>query len=196
MARPRQFDEQHVLRAVREQFWNAGYAGTSLEDLMRVSGLGKGSLYAAFGDKHRLFLTALRSYNDANDSALRRLFGSAPRAVDALRAFVMAPVRDASGAAAQRGCFMANSTYELAAADPALLAEARETYEATTAAVAECVVRAQDEGDLPADADPIETARALLAAQQGITFMGRTGLDIAALRATARSLTVQLLPDP
>jgi TetR/AcrR family transcriptional regulator, transcriptional repressor for nem operon len=195
MARPRQFDEKSVLRAVREQFWNAGYAATSLEDLMRVSGLGKGSLYAAFGDKHQLFLQAMRSYNDANDSALRKLLESAPRAVEALRAFVTAPVRDASGAAAQRGCFMANSTCELAPADPELLAEARRTYEATTAAVAECVVRAQDEGDVPADADPIEVARTLLAAQQGIVFMGRTGLDITTLTATARSLAAQLLPD-
>src|SRR3981189_630300 len=102
MARPRQFDEEHVLHVIRDQFWNAGYAATSLEDLMRVSGLGKGSLYAAFGDQHQLFLRALRSYNDANDSALRTKLESAPRAVDALRAFVMAPVRDASGTAAQR----------------------------------------------------------------------------------------------
>ena len=92
MGRPRQFDEERVLRAIREQFWDAGYAATSLEDLMRVSGLGKGSLYAAFGDKHQLFLRALRSYNDANDSALRKLLESAPRGVDALRGFVMAAV--------------------------------------------------------------------------------------------------------
>jgi AcrR family transcriptional regulator len=160
----------HPDRAVREQFWNAGYAATSLDDLTRVSGLGKGSLYAAFGDKHQLFLLALRSYNDANDRALRKLLESAPRAVDALRAFVIAPVGDASGAAAHRGCFMANSACELAAADPELLAEARRTY-------------AQGEGDLPPDADPIETARALLAAQQGVVVMGRTGLDITTLTA-------------
>ncbi|MHB8690530.1 MAG: TetR/AcrR family transcriptional regulator [Solirubrobacteraceae bacterium] len=196
MARPREFDEQTVLGAVREQFWNAGFAATSLEDLMRVSGLGKGSLYAAFGDKRQLFLRVLRGYNDANDSALRNKLESAPRAIDGLRAFVMAPVRDPTGVAAQRGCFMANSTCELAAADAELLAEARRTYEATTRAVAESVVRAQTEGDLPTDADPIETARALLAAQQGITFMGRSGLDITTLTATARSLTDQLLPDP
>jgi TetR/AcrR family transcriptional regulator, transcriptional repressor for nem operon len=55
-------------------------------------------------------------------------------------------------------------------------------------------VRAQGEGDVPPDADPIETARALLAAQQGLVFMGRTGLDIDKLTATARSLAAQLLP--
>jgi AcrR family transcriptional regulator len=195
MARPREFDETEVLRAARERFWSTGYAATTLDDVLAATGLGKGSLYGAFGDKHQLFLRALGSYNEANDRRLRNLLDSAPRAVDALRAFVMAPVRDPSGAAAQRGCFMANSTCELAAADPELVAEARRTYEATTAAVAECVVRAQGEGDMPADTDPIETARALLAAQQGIVFMGRTGLDITTLTATARTLTAQLLPD-
>jgi AcrR family transcriptional regulator len=194
MARPRQFDEERVLRAVRDQFWDAGYAATSLEDVMRVSGLGKGSLYAAFGDKHQLFLRALRSYTDAGNGYLREMLDSAPRALDALRAFVMAAVSDPDGASARRGCLMANSTCELATADPEVLAEARRTYETTTALVAECVVRAQGEGDVPPDTDPIETARALLAAQQGLVFMGRTGLDIDKLTATAHSLAAQLLP--
>ncbi len=194
MARPRQFDEERVLRAIREQFWDAGYAATSLEDLMRVSGLGKGSLYAAFGDKHQLFLRALRSYTDAGHGNLRKKLDAAPRALDALRAFVMAPVSDPDGAAARRGCLMANSTCELATADLELLAEAGRHYEMITALVAECVVRAQSEGDGPPDADPIETARALLAAQQGLVFMGRTGLDIDKLTFTARSLAAQLLP--
>jgi hypothetical protein len=55
-------------------------------------------------------------------------------------------------------------------------------------------VRAQSEGDVPPDADPIQTARALLAAQQGLVFMGRTGLDIDKLTATARCLAAQLRP--
>jgi hypothetical protein len=54
-------------------------------------------------------------------------------------------------------------------------------------------VRAQSEGDVRVDGDPIETARALLAAQQGLVFMGRTGLGIDKLTATARSLAAQLL---
>ena len=37
-------------------------------------------------------------------------------------------------------------------------------------------------------------SHALLAAQQGLVFMGRTGLDIDKLTATARSLAAQLLP--
>src|ERR1700752_3519798 len=101
MARPRSFDEQSVLQAVRDRFWDAGYAATSLDDLMQVSGLGKGSLYAAFGDKHQLFLRALRSYADNTASELREVIGAAPRALDGLRKVVMAPVSDSTGAAAR-----------------------------------------------------------------------------------------------
>ncbi|WP_425838677.1 TetR/AcrR family transcriptional regulator [Streptomyces fractus] len=193
MARPRAFDEKQVLNAVREQFWDAGYAATSLEDLMRVSGLGKGSLYAAFGDKRQLFLRALQGYTDDSHGHLRDALDEAPRAVDALRMLLEAPIGDPTGT--RRGCLMANSTCELGNADPEVLAHAHRTYETSTALIADCVARAQREGDVSADAEPIELARALLAAQQGIVFMGRTGMDTTTLTATARSLAAQLLPD-
>lgn len=194
MARPRQFDEDAVLHAVCEQFWDAGYAGTSLQDLMRVSGLGKGSLYAAFGDKHELFLRVLRRYTDAVDRGVRLSVEEAPRAVEALRSFVVSPVGDPDGAAARRGCLLANTTTELAATDPVVAEEARRTYAGITQVLAQAVARAQEEGDVPASADPEETARALLAAQQGVTYLGRTGMDVRTLGATARSLADRLLP--
>ncbi|MFD7024985.1 TetR/AcrR family transcriptional regulator [Promicromonospora sukumoe] len=196
MARPRQFDEDTVLRAVCDQFWDAGYAATSLQDLMRVSGLGKGSIYAAFGDKHELFLRVLRRYVASLERTLRRSVDSTPRALDALRSFVMMPVGDPEGVAARRGCLLANSTTELASSDPVVAAEAREAYENMTAVLADGVRSAQAQGDVSPSADPVGMARALLAAQQGLTFMGRTGMDVATLEATARSLTAQLLATP
>ncbi|WP_431919001.1 TetR/AcrR family transcriptional regulator [Amycolatopsis tucumanensis] len=192
MARPRSFDEKQVLNAVRDQFWDAGYAATSLEDLMRVSGLGKGSLYAAFGDKRQLFLRALRAYTDDNHRRLQEALAEAPRALDALRMLLEAPVDDSG---VRRGCLLANSTSELGNADPEVLDHSHRAYETTTALIGDCVARAQREGDLPAGTEPIELARALLAAQQGLVFMSRTGLDTATLTATARSLAARLLPD-
>jgi AcrR family transcriptional regulator len=55
MARPRGFDEKQVLQAARDEFWSCGYAATSIDDVAALTGLGKGSLYGAFGDKHALF---------------------------------------------------------------------------------------------------------------------------------------------
>ncbi|WP_039973085.1 MULTISPECIES: TetR family transcriptional regulator C-terminal domain-containing protein [Rhodococcus] len=115
--------------------------------------------------------------------------------MDALRMLLEAPIDDPNGTGTQRGCLMANSTCELGNADPEVLAHAHRTYETSTTLIGDSVARAQREGDLPTEADPIALARALLAAQQGIVFMSRTGLDTATLTATARSLTAQLLPD-
>lgn len=185
-----------MLDAVCDQFWDAGYAATSLQDLVRVSGLGKGSLYAAFGDKHELFLRALRRYVAASNGALRERFTSAPRAVAALRDYLSVSAGDPTGAEARRGCFLANSTTELAATDPLLAAEARRAYEETTILLAEGVAQARADGDLSTVADPLDTARALLAAKQGLVFMGRSGMDVEALASTARSLITQLLPAP
>jgi len=64
VARPRQFDEEKILAAVRDLFWCQDMRATSLDDLMRVTGLGKGSIYGAFGDKRNLFLAVLRVYAD------------------------------------------------------------------------------------------------------------------------------------
>src|SRR6185312_14173543 len=60
--RPRKFDESDVVAAARDEFWLRGYAATSVDDLTSVTGLGKGSLYGAFGDKHGLFMLALDDY--------------------------------------------------------------------------------------------------------------------------------------
>ncbi|MFJ5279610.1 TetR/AcrR family transcriptional regulator [Streptomyces parvulus] len=196
MARPRKFDEDRVIRAVCDEFWDKGYAATSLEDLLRVSGLGKGSLYGAFGDKRSLFLRVLRHYDDANLLSLRERLESASRGADLVREFVLGPASDPTGAAARRGCLLANSNAELATSDPEVAAEARRSYDAITAILTEALERARREGDLAPDEDPAETARAALVAQLGLLTLGRTGMDIGTLTAAAQSALARLLRAP
>ena len=71
MPRPRKFDESDVVAAARDEFWLRGYAATSVDDLTSVTGLGKGSLYGAFGDKHGLFIRALDDYINTSLDAVR-----------------------------------------------------------------------------------------------------------------------------
>ncbi|WP_433800285.1 TetR/AcrR family transcriptional regulator [Actinomycetospora sp. CA-084318] len=194
MPRPRQFDEDRVLSAVRTAFWDHGYAGTSLETLLAASGLGKGSLYGAFGDKHRLFLRILRDYDEANDRMLRDRLAHAERGVDVLRDFVLGAVGDPAGEHARRGCLLANSAVELSATAPDVAAEARRSYTATTAVLADAVRRAQFEGDVARDADPDEVARTVLAGQLGLVVLGRIGEDPGVLATLAGALLDRLLP--
>src|SRR3954454_20321978 len=60
--RPRGFDTEAAVERAMNVFWSRGYHATALPDLLRATGLSRGSLYAAFGDKHSLFLRALDRY--------------------------------------------------------------------------------------------------------------------------------------
>src|ERR1044072_1584131 len=62
MARPRSFDRDHVLHAAERQCRASGYNGTSVDDISAPTGLGRGSLYAAFDGKHGVLLQAMAGY--------------------------------------------------------------------------------------------------------------------------------------
>jgi AcrR family transcriptional regulator len=187
MPRPRSFDEEQVLGAVREQFWEAGYAATSVDDLMEATGLGKGSLYGAFGDKRHLFLRVLDDYRAEQVAGVQQALAGPKPAWERLVSLVMAAADRAGTDDGRRGCLLVNSTAELKARDPEVLARARQTYGAIEDLLAACLREAQHEGDLRAGADTRELARLLLAVLQGVEFLGKTGMDTAALRQIAEA---------
>lgn len=51
MARTREFDEEKVLEAAMQLFWEKGYEATSLSDLTARMGIQRPSIYSTFGDK-------------------------------------------------------------------------------------------------------------------------------------------------
>src|ERR1700755_1152627 len=121
MARPRKFDEGDVVAAARDEFWTRGYAATSVEDLTAATGLGKGSLYGAFGDKHGLYLRALDDYIASSIDAVR----SARRdpaftAYDRLARHIRTQVKLLIADRDRRGCMMAKSAAELSGFDDAV----------------------------------------------------------------------------
>jgi AcrR family transcriptional regulator len=195
MARPRKFDEATVLEAVRDQFWANGYAATTLEDLTKATGLGKGSLYGAFGDKHQLFLKVLATYAGEQVNSASRALTDYGSAIECLRAVFdpQPPAEHAGPVPADRGCLLANSSTELAARDEEVVACARHTYQSVEDLLVDVVTRAVDEGGLPADSEPRELGRLLLAVQQGVEFLRKTGMEPAALDEIMRTAGRTLL---
>ena len=64
MARPREFDENQALEKALLVFWDKGYEGTSLTDLLGEMGLTKSSFYKAFGSKEDLFRRISKLYDE------------------------------------------------------------------------------------------------------------------------------------
>jgi len=170
--RPRGFDETHMLRRIMKLFWRGGYEGVSLADIMAETGLKKGSLYAAYGDKRALYLKALAQYEaDVVDSAVRFLRdkGAAPRV--RLEAFLSAPIEAARGKD-RSGCFLCNASADQADLDAAAKKQVANGFERLTRALVSVVI------ELDADLSAGEAqarARALLSVYIGLRILVRSG---------------------
>ncbi|HEX4226450.1 MAG TPA: TetR/AcrR family transcriptional regulator [Pseudonocardiaceae bacterium] len=196
MARPRSFDETQVLRAAREQFSSTGYAATSIDEVAAATGLGKGSLYGAFGDKHQLFLRVLDGYcADICDQIAQTLAGPDDEVFDRLRHHVLATAVATGADTEHRGCLLAKGTAELAGQDAAVAARALSTFDFLEDLFARCLVKAQRHGDIDPDADPRALAGLLLAVLRGIEALGKAGKSPESLLGIAEA-ALAVLPRP
>jgi AcrR family transcriptional regulator len=196
MARPRGFDETTVLERARDRFWPTGFAGTSIDDVVAATGLGKGSLYGAFGDKRQLYLRVFDRYcTEVTEATVRSLDGPDDGAYARLRAHVLA-VADATGRDTEHlGCLLANGTAELAGQDSAVADRARRTFEALEDALVECIQQAQRHGAIDPAANARRHGGLLLAVLRGIEALGKANTDKRSLRSIAEA-ALDTLPRP
>jgi AcrR family transcriptional regulator len=181
VARPREFDEETVVAAARDRFWDAGYAATSLSDLTAATGLGKASLYGAFGDKRSLYLRVFDDYiTSAVQSVTDDLEGDDAGALDRISAHLLANARASAGN--PRGCLLARGTAELAGRDEDVAARAKQAFELLGAAYSSAVQAAQRAGDIDPAADPRTLGDLLLAIHRGTEALGRGGAGESALQ--------------
>lgn len=188
MARPRSFDEGAVLRTARDRFWSTGYAGTKIDDIAAATGLGKGSLYGAFGDKHALFVRVFDDHcTTAVEGARRRLEGPDSEACERLRDYVLADAEAVIADDIHRGCLIAKAAAECAEHDAEIAARARQAFRELNGLLTACVAAAQRAGDIAEGHDPARLAGLLLATMRGIEALGKGGCDQADLRGIAET---------
>ncbi|MCP2288747.1 TetR/AcrR family transcriptional regulator [Nocardia amikacinitolerans] len=128
MGRPRQFDESALLDAAIELFWTDGFDSTSVEGVSSASGVGNGSIYAAYGSKLGLFLAAFRRYCERRADLVHAALHANPGPPrTAVRAFFDAVIVDCLAHPNRRGCLMLNSIGQLGHRVPDVIAIADRT---------------------------------------------------------------------
>jgi len=158
--RPREYDYDTALAQAMEVFWGRGFSATSLDDLGTAMGMNRPSVYAAFGDKHELFVKALKFYQDAGQSALPSVLAPERPLLASLRdLFSMLLATYLSGEDGPRGCLIFTVAAAEAARDPVvrtLVADATRAFEAALEARFDI---ARKRGELAATADPAALAK-------------------------------------
>ena len=186
--RPREFDPDAAIERAMGVFWSCGYHGTSLPDLLEATDLSRGSLYAAFGDKHGLFLRALDRYIDEALARLDAELDPRKNALAGLRASLARYVDRTSGLAGKRGCLVVAAAMELAAEDKDVEQRIRRFFKVMEAYLTAALTRAQAEGDLVDCVEPATVARLLVCLLEGMRVVSKTNSDRDASQAVVQTL--------
>ena len=147
-----------------DEFWKKGYESTSLNDLCCCTGLHKGSLYQAFGDKHQLFMRSLNHYADREFREVADVAFQQDSPLDSIRALVRTVC---DHAAEGRGCLMINSIVELAPHDPEVRDMLAKEGQRRIGVMTELLTKAQALGEIRAELDPLRLAQQLMVGLAG-----------------------------
>ncbi|RKK01362.1 TetR family transcriptional regulator [Pseudoroseomonas wenyumeiae] len=187
--RPREFDRDKAVQAAMELFWEHGYEPTSLSQLKAcMGGISSASFYAAFGSKEALFQEGLAKYLATHGQVMTPLHDPSLKPRDAVEQALRRSARMQSGQDHPLGCFVTLSTTNCSPENRHLRTLVEQERERNRTALADCIQRAVDCGDLRADTDTAGLATLLNTFLLGISLEARDGTAHGKLDAAASQL--------
>lgn len=201
IGRPRKFEEQAVLAAVMDVFWEKGFEGTAMSDLVEATGLRKGSLYGAFGDKRELYLKALAFYDQtevalAVDLLRGRIAQDGLNAPDAgylrISALLQAVIDAVVVHGDRRGCLLCNAAVDQAPLDRATERSVNASLSSMENAFVEAVRAIPD--FVVSVKEGRRTARHLLSVYFGMRVLAKAGVPVEVLNDAKSGALAGLKP--
>jgi len=158
-------------------FWAKGYEATSLDELCSATGLGRSSLYAAFGSKRGLYFETLERYERMVAVRLTAALSGPHSIREAVAAFLGGLVDEIVEGPGRRGCFIGNCAAELSRNDRRAAGKVRHSLDLVEHTFCDAIVVAQARGELRPDVDVTATARFLTSGIQGLRLIGKANPD-------------------
>jgi TetR/AcrR family transcriptional repressor of nem operon len=192
MARTREFDTAAVVERAMHLFWARGYAATSIEALSTELGLGRQSLYGAFGSKEGLYQAALVHYRATMASEMLATLQEPGDIRDAVRAMFAGRLSLATANPERLGCLMVNATAERVPGDPETTRVAGDLMVEGRRALTDALSAAVAAGQISPRRSPEAIARFLMTLMNGLLISAKLEPDRDAL-ATVVELALEVL---
>lgn len=153
MPRQREFDPKQTLQTAIELFWEKGYYDSSVDEVVKRSGVAKYGIYGTFGTKRELFIKALNQYaldrhNDIQ-RPIRRLEASLPEIYD----FFSQVPKMTTQKNDRRGCLICNTGVELGKRDAEINDFVSDFFMDVSEVMKACLKRAVEKGEIEASKD-------------------------------------------
>ena len=188
VARPIEFNREEVLRKAIGVFWQKGYSGTSIKNLVEATGLQPGSIYSAFGDKRGLFLAAIDGYFEDMKCMIFTLLHTNLPPIVRIETFFNRLVTDSVTDEHRKGCFLVNTLLEIPVDDQEINSRLQAMFGLVENEFRDVLKEHIASGRFDGNQSPEELARFLVVGIYGLRVFNKTQPDILALKSIVDNL--------
>lgn len=186
----RQFNEDRTLDLAMEVFWRQGFGATSMPQLAGSTGVLRGSLYNAYGDKQALFLKVFARYQARFLEAASKALTD-PDLAQALKAFFAYTIASMTQGTPPRGCLTTKTAIDETANSEPIRQALRDLLDSLEALLVERFASAEEQ---TLAMEVTAAARLVITLTRGIVIIERLYQDPQRLQDIADSLVDILLP--
>lgn len=182
--KPKSFDPEKTLQIIAEAFAHGGYEGTSMEDLVKRTGLGKQSLYNAFGDKRAMMEKSLgcAGKQAASYQCFRNAEGRARDKIELFFDKLVAELTDVK----KPGCLITNLLMEKGACDKEVTKLVSGRWDQTRNLLQQILEDGKRDKSLPVSLDAETVSYALMNLLNGLRVTARATNDETKLKKIVR----------
>ncbi len=172
MPRVEEFNTEVVLKKAMDLFWEKGYNGTSMQDLVDVTGLNRSSIYNSFDSKKELYRQTLLFYHNQTAGVFQKSLVKATNPLHAIRLIFEGCQTEILDDNLQKGCFIMNCKSEMSNQDSNIREWLLETQDGNLAMFQDLVEDGQEQGIISKKESKEHYAYYLLSAFQGLRMTG------------------------
>lgn len=176
VSRQRSFDRDTALESALLEFWRHGYEATSIAALTAAMDIRPPSLYAAFGDKRRLFAAVVERYRHTRGTFSTRALAEEPTGRAAIARLLRETAAEYSDPAHPPGCMIISAAVNCGPESADVQEAMRGLREDAKAAIKARVDGDMAAGLLPAGTDTGALAVFYASVIQGMSVQARDGI--------------------
>ena len=180
IGRPLSFDRDEALKLAMLTFWQHGYETTSISDLTAAMGVTAPSIYAAFGNKQKLFIEAVNLYI-GNPELVALAIKDAPTALEAARDLMISAAIAYTGETTPQGCLLASATASGSVSSAEVRTIVADIRKTLTNLLRKRIASDVAKGLLPINTDTAALATLVMAILPGLSVLARDGIPRACL---------------
>jgi TetR/AcrR family transcriptional regulator, transcriptional repressor for nem operon len=185
----RQFDEQEVIALALDVFWRKGLNDATMQDLAAATGVQRGSLYNAYGDKEAIFLRAFDQYAKEFLASVENLLSEGDVAAR-LTKFFDSAILNMTGGSPPRGCLTTRTALNAGISSEAVRRRVQALLGRLEQVVSKAISSAPDGRTAP---EANRLARVVVTFTRGLAVMERAGYSRKQLKESAATFVDALV---